>query len=85
MITYEQLTGQGPSISVQLQARLPVEALQLMAKLALAALKTIPQERKVQPSYTQIRQVKEELYMAFIDRLREALDKVLTRTRNQHC
>lgn len=77
MITYEELTGQGPFISVQLQAPLPVEALQLTAKLALAALKTIPQEGKVQPSCTQIRQGKEEPYMAFTDRLREVLGKVL--------
>uniref|UniRef100_A0A8D0FT59 Integrase catalytic domain-containing protein n=1 Tax=Strix occidentalis caurina TaxID=311401 RepID=A0A8D0FT59_STROC len=75
LIGFEQLTGTGAFLDIQLQARLPTEALRTTARLALKALMTLPEEGWVQWSYTQIRQGNQEPYMAFIDKLRDALNR----------
>uniref|UniRef100_A0A8D0KYZ0 Integrase catalytic domain-containing protein n=1 Tax=Strix occidentalis caurina TaxID=311401 RepID=A0A8D0KYZ0_STROC len=75
LIGFEQLTGAGAFLDIQLQARLPIEALPTTACLALKALMTLPEEGWAQRSYTQIWQGNQEPYMAFIDKLRDALNR----------
>ncbi|XP_068277940.1 endogenous retrovirus group K member 7 Gag polyprotein-like [Nyctibius grandis] len=60
-----------------LQARLNVEILQQSATLAREALRTLPEDGKVMPSYTKVKQEPNESYMQFFERLRLTLEKAL--------
>ncbi|KAM9590948.1 endogenous retrovirus group K member 5 Gag polyprotein-like [Morphnus guianensis] len=75
MITTAQMMGTGDFADVNRQARLPVEALQESASLALKAMLTLPEAGKPQQSFTSIRQGNTEPYMSFIDHLRDAIEK----------
>ena len=75
MITAAQMMGTGDFADVNRQARLPLEALQESASLALKAMVTLPEAGKPEQSFTSIRQGNMEPYMSFIDHLRDAIEK----------
>lgn len=70
-----QLMGTEPLLDPRLQARLNDAVLQQSASLALQAMLKLSEVGKVEPSFTNIKQQVSELYMQFIDRLWDAVDK----------
>jgi len=74
VVTLDQHMGTGAFRDGATQAALHPRILQQSQSLALAALTELPQIAKPVLSYTQIRQSPDELYMQFIDRLKDALD-----------
>lgn len=75
LATMEMLLGTGPFADAQRQARLDVAILQQSAELAREALRTLPEDGKVTPPYTTIKQGPSEGFMQFLGRLRNALDQ----------
>lgn len=71
-VTFDMIMGRGRFGSDNVQVHFATEVLQQSQELALAALKSVSEAGKPNPSYVAIKQGQSEPYMQFIDRLTEA-------------
>uniref|UniRef100_A0A8B9N8E6 Retroviral nucleocapsid Gag protein p24 C-terminal domain-containing protein n=1 Tax=Accipiter nisus TaxID=211598 RepID=A0A8B9N8E6_9AVES len=83
-IRIDHLIGTGKFTGPRLQARFPIEALRTALVMAFKAMMTLPEEGRNVMSFTQIKQGPQELYMSFIDRLRDAVTKQVSSVEAQN-
>ncbi|TRZ06805.1 hypothetical protein HGM15179_020304 [Zosterops borbonicus] len=74
-LTIDQLAGEGAHTDPNAQAALPREALEGVTEAARYAFLKVPDAKTPQQSFINIKQVPEETYMQFVDRLKQTLER----------
>ena len=74
-IDQNMLQGTGPYITPQAQAALPKQVFDQATRIAIMALRRVPETRQGIASFASIRQGSQEPYVSFIDRLQAAITR----------
>ncbi|CAM5114348.1 unnamed protein product [Eretmochelys imbricata] len=72
-VTYEQLAGEGPFATVQMQSQLQQAVFPIISACAQHAFRKVPDSGKPTKSFASIRQGASESFMDFTNRLQEAI------------